>query len=262
MKCEAPARAQRPAFLSSSGPAGRVGAEITEDRRGHLDRVPVEKAIEPVVVHSEGCLEGRPRHEGEEAEGEDVREQLSRRCHGWGLRAIPPGSGRQASHDLRTRPGPRLQFLACRFHEDHGQCGLPVERGEKEALTLWRWRDAFQNDFAARMDWTVMSYEAANHPPVPPPGEEITVRTGEYFALDGSGTTDPDGDALSYLWFHYPEAGTYAEAIGPYAENLHRLSIRAPEVDEPETTHFVLAVTDKGTPALTRYKRVIVNIVP
>lgn len=129
-------------------------------------------------------------------------------------------------------------------------------------VTLWRWRDAFQNDFAARMDWTVMPYEAANHPPVPPPGEEITVRSGEHFLLDGSRTTDPDGDAVSYVWFQYPEAGTYAEPIGLYAENLYRLYIRAPEVDEPQVTHFILAVTDKGTPPLTRYKRVIVTIVP
>ena len=77
-----------------------------------------------------------------------------------------------------------------------------------------------------------------------------------------SGTTDPDGDALSYLWFQYPEPGSYPEPIELYAENLYRLFIRAPEVDEPETTHFILAVTDKGTPPLTRYKRVIVNIVP
>ena len=82
------------------------------------------------------------------------------------------------------------------------------------------------------------------------------------FALDGSGTTDPDGDALSYLWFQYPEAGSDAEPIGLYAENLYRLFIRAPEVDEPQVTHFILSGTDKGMPALTRYKRVIVNIVP
>lgn len=148
----------------------------------------------------------------------------------------------------------------------HNEYGRSVRRdtasftGNK--VTLWRWRDAIQNDFAARMDWTVMSYEEANHPPVPPPGEEITVASGEYFTLDGSGTTDPDGDALSYLWFQYPEAGSYAEPIGLYAENLYQLFIRAPEVNKPETTHFILAITDKGTPPLTRYKRVIVNIVP
>jgi hypothetical protein len=128
--------------------------------------------------------------------------------------------------------------------------------------TLFRWRDAFQHDFTARMDWAIMSYDEANHPPVPPPGEDITVESGEYFLLDGSGTTDPDGDALSYLWFHYPEAGSYLEPIALLAENLARLTVRAPSVDEPATAHFILSVTDKGTPPLTRYRRVIVNIVP
>ena len=33
-------------------------------------------------------------------------------------------------------------------------------------VSLWRWRDDFQNDFAARMDWCFMSFEEANHPPV------------------------------------------------------------------------------------------------
>ena len=31
---------------------------------------------------------------------------------------------------------------------------------------LSRWTDAFQNDFAARADWCVKSYDEANHPPV------------------------------------------------------------------------------------------------
>jgi hypothetical protein len=129
-------------------------------------------------------------------------------------------------------------------------------------VTLWRWRDAIQNDFAARMDWTFMSYDEANHPPVPPPGQEISVRSGQYFMLDGSGATDPDGDALTYLWYHYPEPGTYRERIALHAENLYQMWIQAPTVDKPETTQFVLALTDKGTPALTRYQRVIVHIEP
>ena len=133
---------------------------------------------------------------------------------------------------------------------------------EDNKVTLWRWRDAIQNDFAARMDWTTQPVEAANHPPVVPPGEEITVASGENFVLDASEATDPDGDALTFLWTHYPEPGTYAEPIGLYAENLWRLYLQAPEVDEPQTTHFVVAVTDRGTPALTRYKRVVVQIVP
>jgi 5S rRNA maturation endonuclease (ribonuclease M5) len=132
-------------------------------------------------------------------------------------------------------------------------------------VTLWRWRDDFQNDFAARMDWCTKSYKEANHPPVPALGhpEQITVKSGEFFGLDASGTTDPDGDNLSYLWFHYPEAGSYAKLIKiDSAENACRVAVRAPEVDKNETVHFILKVTDKGKPQLSRYKRVIVNIIP
>lgn len=133
-------------------------------------------------------------------------------------------------------------------------------------VTLWRWREDIQLDFAARMDWCTMTYEEANHPPVAVLNhpENITVRSGEIFKLDADGTYDPDGDALSYLWVQYPEAGTLEESI-PFrlAENLYNVhTITAPEVETPQTTHFILKVTDKGTPALSRYRRVIVNILP
>ena len=132
--------------------------------------------------------------------------------------------------------------------------------------TLFRWREDFQNDFAARMDWTFKSYQEANHPPVPALGhaEEITVKSGEIFILDASGTTDPDNDNLSYHWFNYPEAGTLDKPIQfALAENMYRIfTIKAPDVEKKETAHFILKVTDKGNPPLTRYKRVIVNIIP
>ncbi len=132
-------------------------------------------------------------------------------------------------------------------------------------VTLWRWRDDFQNDFAARMDWCLQSYEQANHPPVPVLGqaEQFTVKSGEGFGLDASGSTDPDGDNLSFLWFNYPEAGSYKTPVQiGGAENAHGLYLRAPEVDTEETFHIILKVTDKGTPALSRYKRIIVTVLP
>lgn len=134
-------------------------------------------------------------------------------------------------------------------------------------VTLWRWRDNFQNDFAARMDWCTKSYEDANHPPVPALGhpDEFNVKSGDIFSLDASGTTDPDGDNLSYWWFQYPEAGSYNKPVsfGNLSENLYNVhTIVAPEVEKPETVHFILKVTDKGIPALSGYKRVIVTIHP
>jgi hypothetical protein len=132
--------------------------------------------------------------------------------------------------------------------------------------TLYRWRDDFQNDFASRMDWCTKPYQEVNHPPVPALGhpDEITVKSGEGFVLDASGTSDPDGDNLSYFWFQYPEAGSYKKLVRfDQAEDLYRIPyIKAPVVEKNETVHFILKVTDKGTPPLTRYKRVIVNIMP
>ncbi|MEG8988591.1 nucleoside hydrolase-like domain-containing protein [Ignavibacteria bacterium 4148-Me] len=132
-------------------------------------------------------------------------------------------------------------------------------------VTLWRWRDDFQNDFAARMDLCIKSYEEANHPPLPVlnHSERITVKSGEGFKLDACGSYDPDGDNLSYLWFHYPEAGSYKKLIEiNSAENICHVWVIAPKVEKEETAHFILRVTDKGNPPLSRYKRVIVKIMP
>ncbi|MDA3928255.1 MAG: DUF1593 domain-containing protein, partial [Prolixibacteraceae bacterium] len=132
-------------------------------------------------------------------------------------------------------------------------------------VTLWRWRDDFQNDFAARMDWCLKSYDEANHPPVPVLShpERITVKSGEYFTLDAFDTTDPDGDSFSFLWFNYPEAGSYKKLVKINSpENVHMASFTAPKVDKEETAHFILKVTDKGEPQLSRYKRIIVTILP
>ena len=135
---------------------------------------------------------------------------------------------------------------------------------QDQKTTLWRWRDDFQNDFAARMDWCTKSYKEANHPPVPvlSNADEITVKSGQGFDLDASNSTDPDGDNLSFLWFHYPEAGTYSKEIVPLVENSWSIYVTAPVVDKKETIHFILKVTDKNSPPLSRYKRIIVNVLP
>ncbi len=132
-------------------------------------------------------------------------------------------------------------------------------------VSLWRWRDDFQNDFAARMDWCVKPFEEANHAPVIvlSNSEQMTVKSGQGFGIDAFGTIDPDGDSFSFLWFNYPEAGTYKELIKVEgAENIHGAYVIAPKVEKEKTAHFILKVTDKGDPQLSSYKRVIVTIIP
>ena len=132
--------------------------------------------------------------------------------------------------------------------------------------TIWRWRAEFQNDFAARMQWTTNNFNVCNHPPIPKlaHSDHFTVKSGEQFHLNAAGTIDPDGDSMSYLWFQYREAGTYNGNVSfrPYSPNLYDLPVTAPLVDSVQTIHFILKVTDKGAPSLTRYKRVMVTVVP
>lgn len=138
--------------------------------------------------------------------------------------------------------------------------------------TIWRWREAYQNDFAARMDWTIKPYAEANHPPVPKLGHpaRFTTRKGERVTLSAEGTMDPDGDALSYQWFYYLEAGTFGASSARSGQPLEIHNFDQPKAwfNPPArvmppgtgTMHIILAVTDHGTPRLTRYARVIVDI--
>jgi hypothetical protein len=109
-------------------------------------------------------------------------------------------------------------------------------------------------------------FNECNHPPMPmlAHSNHLTVQSGELFYLSAAGSIDPDGDSMSYLWFQYAEAGTYKGIVSlrPYAPNLYRIPVTAPVVDSTQTIHFILKVTDKGTPPITRYKRVIVTVVP
>jgi hypothetical protein len=128
---------------------------------------------------------------------------------------------------------------------------------------IWRWADAFQNDFAARADWCVKPYHQANHPPIVKLANalDLTVRPGTKLALSARGTTDPDGNALTYRWWQYEEADTYTGSVPVRDAGKPDASVIVPaDANAGETIHIICEVTDAGTPPLTRYQRVVIKI--
>ena len=129
---------------------------------------------------------------------------------------------------------------------------------------MWRWTDAIQNDFASRADWCVKSYEAANHPPVVvlEHAADLLVRPGATVELSARGTSDPDGDELDFRWWQYREAGSYNGAVEIRDEGKGAAFVVPEDAGAGQTIHVVCEVTDRGTPPLTRYRRVVATVGP
>jgi hypothetical protein len=153
-----------------------------------------------------------------------------------------------------------------------------------DQATIWRWREAYQNDFAARMDWTIMDFAHANHNPelvvngrAGTAPVDLTVDAKETVTLDAAGTKDPDGQALHYKWWVYEEAGlagTHGADVAISGANTQqaRITINSPcravwipgllPCRGEGVAHIILEVTDEGTPRLTSYRRVVLHVRP
>lgn len=157
---------------------------------------------------------------------------------GWGGRFVP------------EKPGATNAWLNA---EDDGDMFKP----------LWRFAEAFQQDWAARGDWMVKAYRDANHPPrvwLAGPND-VETTAGGTVKLDLSGSIDPDGDRLQFSWSQYREPGTYKGEIAIRDADKGVASAQVPADAKPgDTIHLVGQVTDQGTPPLTRYTRVILTV--
>ena len=126
-----------------------------------------------------------------------------------------------------------------------------------------RWIPALQNDFAARADWCVKPKKEANHAPVVRLNHAATLRVkpGERVKLSGS-ATDPDQNTVSSRWWQYEEAGTYPGRVVIDRANQATTHFTVPaDALAGQTIHLILDVTDSGSPALTRYQRVVATVV-
>ena len=196
---------------------------------------------------------------------------------GWGGRYVyrqPHGE----THPIWTQGGDMFM----RATSQDTARGTEEEDHVSDQATIWRWREAYQNDFAARMDWTVNDFAHANHNPVlvvnGKRGTEpidIGVLTGQTVTLDASGSTDPDGQKLHYRWWVYGEAGldgthgadvTISEADQQLA-NVTALSPCRPAwipglipCRGEGVAHIILEATDEGSPRLTSYRRIVLRV--
>ena len=163
--------------------------------------------------------------------------------------------------------------------------GIDGQGYTSDQATIWRWREAFQHDFAARMDWTMKEFNDANHNPVvvvngDTTKEPIQVRAkvGTPVVLSALGTKDPDGNNVTYNWFYYPEATSAIskpvspdEVIGKRGEDQldvpPKVAIEDSQAEEarvlpklPGAAHVLLVVEDDGVPSLTSYRRIVLDI--
>ncbi len=152
-----------------------------------------------------------------------------------------------------------------------GVIGADGLRYVSNHATVWRWREAYQNDFAARMDWTVTAERAkANHRPVAilnaVEGLEpiyINARPGQQVELSAEGSSDPDGDTIAFQWFQYREAGGRGSPeILLDGARTAKVTFTAPRVRAPAEVHVVLSVSDDGQPRLYAYRRAVITIYP
>lgn len=168
-----------------------------------------------------------------------------------------------AGNGLRNYEHPGYGGWGGRFKKVEGfdRVYSDAEDAGGEKFQLKRWIDAVNADFEARMDWCVAAnFADANHQPVAKVAGGLgrAAAAGEAVQLDASGSTDPDGDKLSFRWWHYHDVGSVEEKVT--IENAQSATASFVMPDEPgKKLHVILEVTDNGTPALSSYQRIIVT---
>ncbi len=197
---------------------------------------------------------------------------------GWGgryLHRMPYGE----THAIWTQGGD----VGSRVTSQDTVNGADGKQYTSDQATIWRWRESFQNDFAARMQWTVADFRHANHNPVIEVNDQsgtapiaIDAEVGQQVVLDASKSHDPDErQHLHYTWFHYAEAGatdTNMAAVTITGADSSTAVVIPTNVCRDQwlptsrpcqgtgTAHIILAVTDDGSPRLTSYRRIILNV--
>lgn len=173
---------------------------------------------------------------------------------------------------------PRWSTWAGSFVPDASGLSGPWTAAPTAAALVQRFAPAIQNDFAARLQRGAGA--SGNRPPrvvlnvrkLPGDASElevsgpvagndpllVAVLPGRTLVLDASASTDPDGQPLGGQWWMDATASTFNGPLELSASDGLTIEVRVPEsFPERQSAHLLLAITDAGTPPLTRYRRMI-----
>ena len=99
--------------------------------------------------------------------------------------------------------------------------------------------------------------DAANTPPIADAGEDITVDPGATVTLNGNASSDPEGDALTYSWWHHTSA---VMGVHMREHTTAHPSFTVPLSLTDSDLVFRLGVTDSG--GLTATDSVTITVTP
>jgi hypothetical protein len=92
---------------------------------------------------------------------------------------------------------------------------------------------------------------------------DLITSPGSTVRLSAQGTSDPDGDQLTFRWWFYREASSFQGPVDiDNADALDTAFTVPEEINNEATIHVVCEVKDNGAPPLTRYRRIIIQVKP
>jgi hypothetical protein len=158
----------------------------------------------------------------------------------------------------RIKQGAESQFDP---YDTHGN----TAEGTK---AIKRWSAGDENDFAARMDWSVTGNEAeANHHPVAVANGdtswrvlEVTAAPGSTVMLDANGSSDPDNNALTCARSFHKEPGSCKGSVSIKDSSSSVATVSIPADAGGKSIHVTLELHDNGSPELDVYRRVIIEV--